>query len=360
MVLPLKKTRVRAASGPGLLVALVALGALGAVAHAQEAPERQDPQEPGAEPPQRPRGGADPSEDAFRLGSPPALAEGLTEEEMWPAATDEGWRKPCLVSWQRSFDDALRVAREERRPILVAVNMDGEIASEHFAGVRYREPATAALMAPYVCIIASVYRHTPRDYDEEGRRVECPRFGTVTCAEHIENERALYELYFDGTRVAPRHIVLDLEGKETYDVYYSWDTATVFTTFEKGIEGWPEPGEPTANTIPDLVRRADVQNRERLEGIRIERLREIREDPESLAPGERLDFELLIRACEQFLDDCPPQRFPRILEYGRLKDELVRVTRLLQGLPPAIANIRSSIAGTRAMCSAVLLPGSDV
>jgi hypothetical protein len=64
--------------------------------------------------------------------------------------------------------------------------MDGEIASEHFAGVRYREPETAAQMNAYTCVIASVYRHTPRDYDEEGRRVECPRFGTVTCGEHIE------------------------------------------------------------------------------------------------------------------------------------------------------------------------------
>src|SRR5262245_21402116 len=88
--------------------------------------------EPPPAPQAPPRGGADPSDDAFRMGSPPKLPEGTTQEAMWPAATAEGWRKPCLVHWQRSFDDALRVARAEHRPILVAVNMDGEIASEHW------------------------------------------------------------------------------------------------------------------------------------------------------------------------------------------------------------------------------------
>src|SRR5690606_5793315 len=111
-------------------------------------------------------------------------------------------------------------------PIMVAVNMDGEIASEHFAGVRYRDPVTAAHMARYACVIASVYRHTPRDYDERGERVLCPRFGTVTCGEHIEAERELYGRYFEGNRISPRHIVLDHEAKKVQDVYYSWDTQT--------------------------------------------------------------------------------------------------------------------------------------
>jgi hypothetical protein len=212
-----------------------------------------------------PQGGADPSDDAVRMGSPPSLPEGATEEEMWPAATAEGWKEPCLVHWQRTFDDALRVARAEHRPILVAVNMDGEIASEHFAGVRYREPETAALMSRYVCVVASVYRHTPRDYDEEGHRVECPRFGTVTCGEHIQAERELYETYFDGKRVSPRHIVIDVDGTETYDVYYSWDTATVFTEFRKGVEGWPEPREAVEPTLVDRLQSADVDDREIVE-----------------------------------------------------------------------------------------------
>jgi len=218
-----------------------------------------------ASPPALAQGGADPSDDAFQLGSPPELPDGLTEENMWPAASAEGWAEPCLVHWQRTFDDAVSVARAQNRPLLVAVNMDGEIASEHFAGVKYRDPVTAELMSRYACVIASVYRHTPRDYDEAGARVECPRFGTVTCGEHIQAERELYDVYFDGRRVAPRHIVLDLEGTETYDVYYAWNTDTVLTTFVKGVEGWPEPLELAEPTLVDRVRSRSVVDREIIE-----------------------------------------------------------------------------------------------
>ena len=141
---------------------------------AQEKPAVQQP------PAQLPRGGgAPPSGDAFKYGSPAGLAAGTTQEQMWPAATAEGWAKPCVIPWQRSIEDAVAVSKTTGAPILVCVNMDGEIASEHFAGVRYRDPATAKLLERYVCVVASVYRHTPRDYDEQGQRVLCPRFGTV-------------------------------------------------------------------------------------------------------------------------------------------------------------------------------------
>ncbi|MDA1266741.1 MAG: hypothetical protein O2816_16805, partial [Planctomycetota bacterium] len=224
----------------------------------------QDEQD--APPPPLPTtGGADPSSDAFRMGSPPGLPDGLAEEDMWPAASAEGWKQPVLIKWQRTFEDALKVARTENRPVMVAVNMDGEIASEHFAGVRYRSVDTAQLMSKYACVIASVYRHTPRDYDEHGNRVCCPRFGTVTCGEHINAERELYGKYFDGRRISPRHIVLDLEEQETMDVYYSWDTATVTRTFVKGVEGWPEPSELHEPSLEELVGSARVEHRESAE-----------------------------------------------------------------------------------------------
>lgn len=217
--------------------------------------------------PARPQGGAAPSKDAFKFGSPPELGQGLTEPMMWPAATAEGWAKPVLVKWQRSFDDALALARETGQPIMVAVNMDGEIASEHFAGVKYRDPEAAKLLEPYICVIGSVYRHTPRDYDENGVRVECPRFGTVTCGEHITCETELYAKYFEGLRVSPRHIVLEPSGKERYDVYYSWDTQTVLTTYVEAAKEFPpkkervRDGLPMAERVasPDIVDRLAIE-----------------------------------------------------------------------------------------------------
>jgi len=165
-------------------------------------------------------------------GPPPP---GLNRETMWPAPTEADWKRPCLVHFQRTWDDALAVAKEENKPILICVNMDGEIASEHYAGIRYRQPDIATLYDPYVCVVVSVYRHTPRDHDEAGRRILCPRFGSVTCGEHIQIEPYLYEKYFDGKRIAPRHIEVDLDGSAVYDVFYSWDTATVFDALKDGI-----------------------------------------------------------------------------------------------------------------------------
>jgi hypothetical protein len=171
----------------------------------------------------------------------------MTREQMWYAPSAEDWAKPVLIQWQRSWEDAAAVSAQIGRPILVCVNMDGEIASEHYAGVRYRMPEIAELYEPYVCVIASVYRHTPRDYDAEGRRIPCPRFGGVTCGEHIRIEPIVFEKFLDGARVSPRHIMVELDGSEVYDVYYAWDTQSVFDTIEAGMA-------ERADTPPPVVR----------------------------------------------------------------------------------------------------------
>jgi len=173
------------------------------------------------------------------VGSLPAQANdprgGTGREAMWYAPTAADWRKPVLIQWQRTWDDAVALAKAENRPILVCVNMDGEIASEHYAGVRYRDPEIAKLYEPYVCVIASVFRHNPRDYDDQGRRIECPRFGGCTCGEHMALEPIVYEKFLDGVRVAPRHIMVEVNGEKTFDVYFAFDTASVFQRIGDGI-----------------------------------------------------------------------------------------------------------------------------
>jgi len=166
----------------------------------------------------------DPS-DGRGPANPP---QGAAREAMWPAPTAVDWKKPVLITFQRTWKDAVEVSRQSNKPILVCINMDGEIASEHYAGVRYRQPEIAKLYEPYVCVIASVYRHNPRDFDDQGRRILCPRFGSVTCGEHIWIEPIIFEKFCDGRRVAPRHIALDMKQKETYDIYYRNDTKSVF------------------------------------------------------------------------------------------------------------------------------------
>ncbi len=190
-------------------------------------------------------------------GSQPGVPRppGLVNEEMWPAATAEEWKRPVLIEWQRTWDDAVLLSKQSSRPILVCINMDGEIASEHYAGVRYRQPEITKLYAPYVCVIASVYRHTPRDHDAQGHRVPCPRFGGVTCGEHIAMEAIAFEKFMNGERIAPRHIMVELDQQETFDVYYTWDTASVFTTITEGITKRPIPTPPVVRGDSSLLER---------------------------------------------------------------------------------------------------------
>lgn len=196
-----------------LLLAFAALAAQDAGQTGADGSRQQDPP-----PPRSPQGaGADP------------------RQAMWPSPTAEDWAKPVPITWQRTWEDAVAVSEETGKPIMIAVNMDGEIASEHYAGKRYRDPEVAKLFEPYVSVIASVYRHNPRDHDENGNRIPCPRFGCVTCGEHIAMEPIVYEKYLDETRVAPRHIMIELDGSESYDIFYAFDVKSVLVGIEEGI-----------------------------------------------------------------------------------------------------------------------------
>lgn len=200
------------------------------------------------------------------------LPAGVTREQMWYAPTSEDWAKPVQITWQRTWEDALAVAQESGKAILVCVNMDGEIASEHYAGIRYRDPEIGTLYEPYVCVIASVYRHNPSDYDEAGNRVECPRFHGVTCGEHITMEPIVFDRFLDGTRVAPRHIMVELDGSETYDVFYAWDTDSVFRAIREGIENRErEPNPPRGDrSLLDKVASREAADRAEVEAAYVE------------------------------------------------------------------------------------------
>jgi len=206
-----------------------------------------------------PQTGAIPQPSTQQRGGP---APG-SREAMWPAPTAEDWAKPVQIQWQRSWADAVEVSRETGKPIMIAVNMDGEIASEHYAGIRYRDPEVGKLYEPYVSVIASVYRHNPRDYDENGTRIPCPRFGCVTCGEHIAMEPIVYSMYLDETRVAPRHIGVELDGTEYYDVFYAFDVKSVLEALKEGIDDRENTELPTNNdkTIEQLVASRDSSSR---------------------------------------------------------------------------------------------------
>ncbi|MFN9332402.1 MAG: hypothetical protein ACK6D1_07350 [Planctomycetota bacterium] len=136
------------------------------------------------------------------------------------AAVDAG----ANVRWQRSLADAEQLARQHGRPLLLALNMDGESASDRIWFENYRDPVFVQASHRCVCVVGSVFRHNAVDHDRDGRRVECPRFPGITCGEHIALEPEMYARHLaDGERVAPRHALVRADGGKAFDLSLCFD-----------------------------------------------------------------------------------------------------------------------------------------
>lgn len=162
------------------------------------------------------------------------------------------------IHWQRSLEDAAAQSARDGRPLLVVINADGESASERIVVERYREPGFVAWTRSFHCVVGSYFRHTPRDFDAQGRRVPCPRLGEVTCGEHMALEPVLHERYLlgehivvdDGVvqRISPRHALVLPDGRKEWDLYLLFDFRTLDARLAEAAARWPAtepaPWEP--------------------------------------------------------------------------------------------------------------------
>lgn len=166
------------------------------------------------------------------------------------AAQDgESFVAPAQIAWQRTLEDARAVAAAEGRPLLVAINLDGESSSDRIVTERYRNPAFVAWTRRFVCAVGHPFRHTLRDHDDEGRRIECPRLGTVTCGEHVALEPAIYDAYLGGDRVSPRHALILPDGTKAFDLYLLFDMRVLDDALSKAA-GEVDAEEPDLTAIP--------------------------------------------------------------------------------------------------------------
>ena len=71
----------------------------------------------------------------------------------------------------------------------------------------------------------------------------------------------------DGKRIAPRHIGVEVEKQdaEMYDVYYAWDTDTIFHALADGIANRPPPPPDTRGDLPLEERVASTDAKDRAE-----------------------------------------------------------------------------------------------
>jgi len=182
------------------------------------------------------------------------------------------WGQPdaTQIHWQRTLEDASAQAARDGRPLLVVINADGESASERIVTERYRDPAFVAHTRSFHCVVGSYFRHNPRDFDAQGRRVPCPRLGEVTCGEHMALEPVLHERYLlgehievdDGVvqRISPRHALVLPDGSKEWDLYLLFDFRALDARLAQAAARWP--ASEAAPWEPAL---ADPRHRARLE-----------------------------------------------------------------------------------------------
>ena len=175
-------------------------------------------------------------------------------------------RKPAQrVAWQRSLADALALQSQTGLPLLIAVNMDGEVFNDRFAATTYKDPQFVASTSGYVCVIASPDRHTKSDYDALGNRIECPRFGGCTCSEHINIEPELFRRYFQGKRNAPRHVGVTSAGKVVFDRFLDRSMQTAIDAVADSRGGGLAKHLQAPKSVKEMFRRRDAMARSILE-----------------------------------------------------------------------------------------------
>jgi hypothetical protein len=200
-------------------------------------------------------------------GSANAVAE-LGIRDLYPPADAAQRSLPPLAPFQRSLDDALLLVERTGKPLLLCVNMDDETASEALAWYLYRDPAFAALMDGFVCVLASPDDRNALDHDDRGRRLPDQRFGRILDREAIEVEPLLFERWFRGTRAAPRHVGVAPDGSILFDVYLVDDLSIVADALRThGAAGAPTTPPAADLSLAQLLDSPEASHRDHLERV---------------------------------------------------------------------------------------------
>lgn len=121
------------------------------------------------------------------------------------------------ISWQATYEGALKLAAGEQKVVFIAVNMDGERANDRMAKEVYKDKAIVRLTEHTVNLVSSNFSHA------EGDR-KCPRFGGLTCTEHrrvdVEVRGKVLAPDDEGFVIAPQHVWLGPDGEVLLSVPY--------------------------------------------------------------------------------------------------------------------------------------------
>ena len=174
------------------------------------------------------------------------------------------------IDWVGDFDEAFALAKERKCPVMVCINSkDREKANEATAKELYRDPEFVELSRSFVMVVMSTLTHK-----ESG---PCPRFGKVTCTEHLQCWQALAAKYGDrfvspeakGEMISPQHAWFSADGALLARKEYWMDKHELLQRMRRALEEKEKgpgeeapPGSPPAGTPLSDTERSDLAKAE--------------------------------------------------------------------------------------------------
>jgi len=157
-------------------------------------------------------------------------------------------RGAASIAWDHEYEAALARAAKEKKPVFIAINMDGESANDRMAQKVYTDARIAALSASTVNVIASRFDHAP-----QGK--PCTRFAGLTCIEHKHVDGSvrggLLKADDGGYVIAPQHVFLGPDAKVLLSVPYEITTDELEWCFVTALKA-VDPSAPV--TMPPSAR----------------------------------------------------------------------------------------------------------
>jgi hypothetical protein len=144
---------------------------------------------------------------------------------------------PPQIDWVGDWETAFKQANETGKPVMVCINSkDGEKANERAARTTYHDAEFVALSRKFVMLVVSVRSHAAGG--------TCPRFGRVTCEQHLNCWKALRARHgqefmasaMSGEMISPQHAWFRPDGTLLRRKEYELTKAELMTRMRRVLD----------------------------------------------------------------------------------------------------------------------------
>ncbi|MFO0985680.1 MAG: hypothetical protein U1E76_28745, partial [Planctomycetota bacterium] len=120
--------------------------------------------------------------------------------------------KAPRVAWERSLDGALSRAREDSKPVIIALSRDHDAECDDLADFVYPSLTFVKSSQRVICVVACPSQH--HEVKDEGTgELVCARFRGIRCADHIAAAEAVRRQFLqDLDDFTPRHLLVLKDG----------------------------------------------------------------------------------------------------------------------------------------------------